>query len=214
MATGRLGTITSGVTESAFFQPQAYYDSGDWRGTMAMDGGGALMNQGIHALDLLVWLMGEPVEVSARTGRLAHERIEVEDVAAATIVFANGAIGTIVASTAAYPGLPVRVAVHGDGGSAVIEGDDLTYFHSRAAAGPDDSPTQNQTVVLTSAATDLSPIDSAHRAQYADFIAAAEEQRSPLVTTLDARRSLAAVLGVYASARTGQPVSLREGTAR
>ncbi|MFD4635801.1 Gfo/Idh/MocA family protein [Lentzea sp. NPDC058436] len=117
---GRLGRITSGIAESTFWRPQEYYDSKPWRGTWALDGGGALMNQGIHAVDLLLWLMGEPVEVLARSACLAHDRIEVEDTVAAVVTFASGALGTITATTAANPGLPVRVAVHGDRGSVVI----------------------------------------------------------------------------------------------
>jgi len=115
-----LGRITSGIAESTFWRPQEYYDSKPWRGTWALDGGGALMNQGIHAVDLLLWLMGEPVEVLARSACLAHDRIEVEDTVAAVVTFASGALGTITATTAANPGQPVRVAVHGDRGSIVI----------------------------------------------------------------------------------------------
>jgi UDP-N-acetyl-2-amino-2-deoxyglucuronate dehydrogenase len=98
---GRLGRITSGIAESTFWRPQSYYDSGGWRGTRAMDGGGALMNQGIHAVDLLIWMLGEPLEVQAYSGRLAHERIDVEDTVAATVRFAGGAIGSIFATTPA-----------------------------------------------------------------------------------------------------------------
>lgn len=122
---GELGRITSGIAESTFWRSQEYYDSKPWRGTWALDGGGALMNQGIHAVDLLLWLMGEPVEVLARSACLAHERIEVEDTVAAVVTFASGALGTITATTAANPGRPMRVAVHGDRGSVVIgEGSD------------------------------------------------------------------------------------------
>jgi predicted dehydrogenase len=120
VAEGRLGRITSGTCESTFWRPQEYYDSKPWRGTWALDGGGALMNQGIHAVDLLLWLMGTPLEVFARSACLVHERIEVEDTVAAVVTFESGALGTITATTAANPGLPVRVAVHGDQGSAVI----------------------------------------------------------------------------------------------
>ncbi|WP_394619578.1 Gfo/Idh/MocA family protein [Lentzea sp. JNUCC 0626] len=130
VATGALGRITSGIAESTFWRPQSYYDAKPWRGTWALDGGGALMNQGIHAVDLLLWLMGEPVEVLARTACLAHDRIEVEDTVAAVVTFAGGALGTITATTAANPGHPVRVAVHGDRDSVVIgESDDLDVAH-------------------------------------------------------------------------------------
>ncbi|MDX3659950.1 Gfo/Idh/MocA family oxidoreductase [Streptomyces sp. ID05-26A] len=143
---GALGRITSGIAESTLWRPQEYYDAKPWRGTWALDGGGALMNQGVHAVDLLLWLMGEPVEVLARSACLAHERIEVEDTVAAVVTFASGALGTITATTAAHPGLPVRVAVHGDRGSVVI-GDDgsvedahLAQYHDFLAAARDGRP--------------------------------------------------------------------------
>ncbi|GAA1581839.1 Gfo/Idh/MocA family oxidoreductase [Kribbella karoonensis] len=197
---GALGRVTSGIAESAFFRPQSYYDGDDWRGTLAVDGGGALMNQGIHALDLLVWMLGRPVRVSAQTGRLAHEGIEVEDLAGASIVFESGAIGLMLASTAAYPGRPVRLTIHGDEGTAVLDDDALAYFASAngeppsasAPAGPDGW-----------GATEL-----AHLEQYRDFVAAVREGRPPAVTLEAGRRSLATVLAVYESARTGRPVEL------
>lgn len=208
IARGELGRITSGSVESPFFRPQAYYDSGDWRGTLAIDGGGALMNQGIHALDLLVWALGEPVRVSAFTGQVAHERIEVEDIAAAVIEFEGGAIGTILASTAAYPGLPVRLSVHGDAGSAVIEQDELRHFSSRSLEQAD---LRSSTAPLVEELPEgWSAVDAAHRTQYADFIEAIETGRRPAVTTEDGRRSLAVVLAIYESAKTGRAVELSE----
>lgn len=201
---GRLGRITSGLAESAFFRPQEYYDSGDWRGTRAIDGGGALMNQGIHALDLLIWMLGVPVRVVARTGSVAHERIEVEDVAAATIEFENGALGVILASTAARPGLPVRLAVHGDQGTAVMEEDRLTFFDSAVQAGaPEPAAGPPETAGWDA-------VDAAHRAQYLDFVQAVRDGRSPGVSTEAGRRALAVVLAVYESARTGRAVELKE----
>jgi predicted dehydrogenase len=200
---GELGRITSGVVESAFFRTLEYYQSGDWRGTAAIDGGGALMNQGIHALDLLLWMLGEPVSVSALTGRLAHPDIEVEDVAGATIQFAGGAIGVLLASTAAYPGLPVRLAVHGDAGTAVMENDALTFFASRTAAAPDDAAVTEREIP-----EGWSDVDVAHRRQYLDVLDAIQQRRPPGVTTADGRRALEVVLAVYESARTGAPVVL------
>ncbi|GAA1115874.1 Gfo/Idh/MocA family oxidoreductase [Kribbella jejuensis] len=200
--TGALGRVTSGIAESAFFRPQSYYDGDDWRGTLAVDGGGALMNQGIHALDLLVWMLGRPVQVSAQTGRLAHEGIEVEDLAGASIVFESGAIGLLLASTAAYPGRPVRLTIHGDEGTAVLDDDALAYFASANGEAPE-PPT------LTGPA-DWGEIELAHLAQYRDFIAAVREGRPPTITLQAGRRSLATVLAVYESARTGRPVDLED----
>jgi UDP-N-acetyl-2-amino-2-deoxyglucuronate dehydrogenase len=207
---GKLGRVTSGVAESTFWRSQEYYDSGGWRGTRALDGGGALMNQGIHVLDLLIWMLGEPVEVQAVSECLAHERIDVEDTLAATIRFANGAVGTITATTAAYPGLPVRLSVHGDRGSAVIEREELAYFHSADPdpdSGADTDPPQNQAPASDGPQGQAS-IDDAHRDQYLDFIAAVRDGRPPLVGTREGRRALHTVLAIYESARTRKPVTL------
>jgi UDP-N-acetyl-2-amino-2-deoxyglucuronate dehydrogenase len=111
---GELGRITSGIASIDWWRGQSYYDSGDWRGTWELDGGGALMNQGVHTVDLLVAALGEPVEVFAYTGTLAHERIETEDAAVDVVKFASGALGVLHGSTAAYPGLSARLQVHGD----------------------------------------------------------------------------------------------------
>jgi UDP-N-acetyl-2-amino-2-deoxyglucuronate dehydrogenase len=199
---GTLGRVTSGIAESAFFRPQSYYDGDDWRGTLAIDGGGALMNQGIHALDLLVWMLGRPVQVSAQTGRLAHSGIEVEDLAGASIVFESGAIGLMLASTAAYPGRPVRLTIHGDQGTAVLDDDQLAYFTAATGAEPE--------APVLAGPDGWGPVELAHLAQYRDFIAAVREGRPPAVTLEAGRRSLATVLAVYESARSGQPVSLKE----
>lgn len=207
VAEGRLGRITTGIAESAFWRSQEYYDSGGWRGTVELDGGGALMNQGIHVVDLLLWMLGEPVEVQAYSDRLAHERIDVEDTVAATVRFRSGAIGSIVATTSAYPGRPVRLSVYGDQGSAVIEQDDLVAFDvadggtaTGAHGGGDGQPAGEASVTQS--------VADAHLAQYVDFIEAVRDGRPPAITTLDARRALEVVLGVYESARTGGPVQL------
>ena len=202
---GALGRATSGVVESMFVRPMSYYDSGEWRGTQAVDGGGALLHQGIHALDLLLWMLGTPVSVQAATGRVAHEGIEVEDLAGATITFESGAIGVLLASTAAYPGLPVRLAVHGDGGTAVMDDDRLSYFESSTGAAPEADDVAERHIP-----EGWSPVDVAHRRQYRDVLSAIAEGRPPAVTTRDGRRALQVVLGIYESARTGLPVTLEE----
>ena len=107
---GRFGKLTLGETTCKWCRTQAYYDSGQWRGTWQLDGGGALMNQAIHNVDLLLWLMGPVTHVSGFTATLAHERIEVEDTAVATLRFANGALGVIIAATSIHPGFPKTIA--------------------------------------------------------------------------------------------------------
>src|SRR5579884_3673723 len=122
---GRFGRLTLGETACKWWRSQAYYDEGGWKGTQALDGGGALMNQAIHNVDLLVWMMGSVAQISGFTATLAHERIEVEDTAVACLRFANGALGVIQATTSVHPGLPKTIAIHGDRGTAVIEQDDV-----------------------------------------------------------------------------------------
>ena len=125
---GRFGRLTMGDSYVKWFRTQEYYDSGAWRGTWALDGGGALMNQAVHSVDLLLWFMGPAVEVSAYTATLAHQRIEVEDVAVATVKFANGALGVIEASTATWPGELKRIEISGDAGSAILREEDLAVW--------------------------------------------------------------------------------------
>jgi UDP-N-acetyl-2-amino-2-deoxyglucuronate dehydrogenase len=120
---GELGRLTSGIAAIDWWRGQSYYDSGDWRGTWELDGGGALMNQGVHTVDLLVAALGKPLEVFAYTATLAHQRIEVEDVAVGVVRFESGALAVLHATTSAFPGLSARLHVHGDRGSAVIEND-------------------------------------------------------------------------------------------
>jgi predicted dehydrogenase len=181
------------------------------------------MNQGIHSVDLLCWLLGEPAEVFAFTGLLAHERMEVEDTAVAAVSFANGALGTVLGTTAAYPGLTTRIHLHGATGSAVIDRDDLTYFH----AATDDSGGDaygaagrgNQADELLAAAgavagegadagADPGALSGAHRFQYRDFLEALATGRPPVVTLEEGRRAVKLILAIYESARTGAPVRL------
>ena len=122
---GRFGRLTLGETTCKWWRTQAYYDEGGWKGTKALDGGGALMNQAIHNVDLLLWMMGPVTHICGFTAMLAHERIEVEDTAVACLRFANGALGVIQATTSVHPGLPKTIAIHGDQGTAVIEQEDM-----------------------------------------------------------------------------------------
>jgi UDP-N-acetyl-2-amino-2-deoxyglucuronate dehydrogenase len=221
---GRFGRLTSGTASIAWWRSQGYYDSGDWRGTWGLDGGGALMNQGIHTIDLLVWMLGRPVEVFAWTDRLAHRGIEVEDTAVATIRFAGGALGVVHGTTAAYPGLTARLQIHGDRGSAVIDDDRLAYFHAaaddrdgEAAAYGAGGDTNQAALVLpgdapsATAGSDPAALSGAHTLQYRDFLDAVAEGRPPLVTVAEAVRTLRVVRAIYDSAATGRPVPVPSG---
>jgi predicted dehydrogenase len=222
---GELGRLTSGIASIDWWRGQTYYDSGDWRGTWELDGGGALMNQGVHTVDLLVATMGRPVEVFAYTGTLAHERIEVEDVAVGVVRFENSALGVLHATTAAYPGLSARLQIHGDKGSVVIDNDKLTFIHrtssessaeERAYGSPDtainqiaDYPEASGAAAQTAGSNPGQLAIDAHRRQYENFLAALAGRETLRVDLETNRQSIAIITGVYESARTGQPVSLQ-----
>ncbi|MDT5032263.1 MAG: UDP-N-acetyl-2-amino-2-deoxyglucuronate dehydrogenase [Actinoplanes sp.] len=207
---GELGRLSSGIASIDWWRGQSYYDSGDWRGTWALDGGGALMNQGVHTVDLLVAALGRPVEVFAYTATLAHERIEVEDIAVGVVRFSSGALGVLHASTAAYPGLSARLQVHGDRGSAVIDNDQLAFF---ATTAPGDSPEERlmgptAARPVPTAGSDPGQLSDAHLRQYLNFLGALDGTQRLRVDLATNRQSIAVITGAYESARTGRPVAL------
>ena len=174
------------------------------RGTWALDGGGALMNQGIHLVDLLLWFMGDVAEVQAVFDTLSHS-VEVEDCITASLRFANGALGSIVATTAAAPGFPHRVEVYGGQGGVQIEGDAIVRWggggKGRLQLETGGDPSGPATA---GAGADPAAIgDEAHARLVAELVAAIRDGRPPLVSGQEGRRSLALVLAVYEAARTG-----------
>jgi predicted dehydrogenase len=207
--TGRFGKITLGDTYVKWWRTQEYYDSGGWRGTWDLDGGGALMNQAIHNVDLLQWLMGDVETVQALTATLAHVRIEVEDTAVAALRFQSGALGVIEAATSAYPGLLKRTEIHGDRGSARVEQDDITLWSFQLGA-PSDSEIHAMMAgggALSSGASDPRGINHVgHRDQLADFLAAIDEGRPPVVDGREGRKSVEIIRAIYESSRTGMAV--------
>ncbi len=208
---GELGRLTSGIASIDWWRGQSYYDSGDWRGTWELDGGGALMNQGVHTVDLLVAAMGRPVEVFAYTGTLAHERIEVEDVAVGVVRFDSGTLGVLHATTAAYPGLSARLQVHGDKGSAVIDNDQLVFFQTTTPGSTLEERLMGATSAraVPTAGSDPGQLSDAHRLQYLNFLGALDGTERLRVDLETNRQSIAVITGAYESARTGRPVSLR-----
>jgi predicted dehydrogenase len=212
---GALGRLLLGQASTKWWRGQDYYDSADWRGTWAMDGG-ALMNQGIHYADLLRWCLGPVAEVSAVAVTQAHE-MEAEDCALATVRFTSGAVGTITATTSAVPGFPQRLEISGTEGSAVIEDGVLVYQEFRGetgeaepAGGTDgDAVAEGASGAGGSAAGNAGDLEvGAHVAQLSDFVAAIAEGREPAVTGADGRATLELVCAVYRSAREGRVVRL------
>jgi predicted dehydrogenase len=223
---GRLGRLTSAVATVGWWRSQEYYDSGEWRGTWALDGGGSTMNQGVHTVDLLVWFLGRPVAVFAYAAALAHTGIEVEDTLAATVRFDSGAIAVLHTTTAAFPGLSVRLNLHGSRGSALIDHDQLEYFYAHGLGDDGSAPDSNadptrggprnlaaQLVPPEHLAGARLPDDAfaqAHRRQYDDIVAAIRERRAPAVGVEEALLSLAVVRALYVSAALGVEVGIDE----
>ena len=208
---GRFGRLTLGDSYVKWFRTQQYYDSGAWRGTWALDGGGALMNQAIHSVDLLTWLMGPVAEIQANTATLAHERIEVEDVVVATLKFANGALGTIEATTAAYPGYLKRIEIHGSEGSALLVEEDLKAWDFAKPRKEDKAIIDEMKAQKSGGggASDPSAIGHhGHAIQFRDFVEAVKKNRPPAVDGHEGRRSVEIILGVYKAAETGKRVKL------
>jgi UDP-N-acetyl-2-amino-2-deoxyglucuronate dehydrogenase len=201
---GALGKLTFGAISVPYLRPQSYYDSAAWRGTWALDGGGALMNQGIHLLDLLVWYMGDAVEIQASAATLTHA-IEVEDCISAALRFAGGALGSVAATTAAAPGFPHRVEVYGDRGGVQIEGEQIVRWEVAGVEPPD-------IVVAAGAASagaGASPTGigtEGHIRIVGDFVAAIRAERAPLIPGAEGRRALALALAIYDSARIGRQI--------
>jgi predicted dehydrogenase len=169
------------------------------------------MNQAIHNVDLLYWLMGDVESIVALAATLAHVRIEVEDTAVASLRFKNGALGAIEAATSAYPGLLKRTEVHGDRGSARVEQDDITLWEFQEKV-----PSDNEVLAAMAAqsgfkagASDPRGITHiGHRDQLADFLEAIDHRRPPKVDGREGRKSVEIIRAIYQSARTGQVVKL------
>jgi len=214
---GKLGRLVLGDAIVKWYRTQEYYESGDWRGTLKLDGGGALMNQGVHYVDLLQWVMGPVERVFARTRTSAHQNIEVEDIALAVLSFANGAVGVIECSTAVYPGLSERLEVTGTAGTAIVEAGELKIRELKAEKG-ETSPygAKAQTWSEGKSAAAANPADISylgHREQLRDFLRAIESGGKPAIDGPEARKPLEIILAIYESARTGRDVTLPLGVA-
>lgn len=193
---GQLGRPVLGDALLKYHRSTEYYRSGDWRATWELDGGGALMNQGVHGVDVLQWLMGDVVQVSARTATLVHD-IAVEDTAVATVEFANGALGVIAGATSLYPELPTRISVHGDRGSLV--------FSDRAV---EHWTTEGRDMTAEMASTPGLDFSRGHRPFIDNMVAVARGEARVLVPPEEARKAVDVILAIYESSRRGEPVAV------
>jgi predicted dehydrogenase len=203
---GRVGkpVLASGYVK--WYRPPEYYANSRWRGTRAWDGGGALMNQGIHTIDLLLWLMGDVERVYAKTVTALHQ-IEVEDTVVATLEFRNGAVGTIEAGTSIYPGYQRRIEMTGSEGTIVMEHDRIVTADLRTSA-----PTvviQGESNANASASSPIVSDVSGHRRLIEDFLRAIETGGQPVCDGREGRRSVELIEAIYESSRKGLPVSLK-----
>jgi UDP-N-acetyl-2-amino-2-deoxyglucuronate dehydrogenase len=200
---GLLGKLLFVDARLKWYRPPEYYSNSRWRGTLALDGGGALINQGVHTVDLLLWLLGDVVRVQARTATLLH-KIEAEDTAAAILEFASGGLGILHATTAAYPGYPRRIEITGTEGTVILEHDRIVAANLRNAPATLDSVAldENQSA-STAAVTDF----RGHHAVLEDFLQAIQQNRAPACDGLEGRRSLALIEAIYRAAKTPDRVA-------
>jgi predicted dehydrogenase len=205
---GVFGRLTMAECQIRLWRPREYFARDAWRGKWATEGGGALMNQGIHIIDLMQWFMGPAVEIYAKYGTLQHaDFIDVEDTVVATIVFANGALGTIQAATTIFPELGFRVAVHGDSHAYASiwerpEGTEGVFD----IWGVDGQAEHIDMLVPDRPTTPGFP--DFHWLQIQEFLQAILAGREPAVTGAEARKALEIILAIYESSRTGRPVTL------
>jgi len=207
---GRMGRITLALCSTPWWRTQEYYDSGDWRGTWKLDGGGTMMNQSIHAIDLLLYMIGPITSVIARTALLAHERVEIEDVAVATVEFACGALGVIMGTTAAFPGDAVRHEIMGTQGTFYLHDDKavLWKLKDEIESQKDAAPAATQ-IAGTGASSDPMALSSDIFVRTIDNVAhAARTGTPPVVTGEEHKKAVEVICAIYKSAQTGKPVAL------
>jgi predicted dehydrogenase len=204
---GLLGRPVFGNAFVHWHRTQDYYEErGGWRGTWALDGGGALMNQSIHAVDLLQWMLGPVESLSAYAETLTHD-IEAEDTATASLRFANGALGAIQGTTSAYQDRPARIEIVGTEGSATLEGPRLSTWEPAREKGL----LSSRELEELPEASETEPLGAAHRRQLRDILGALREGRRPPVPGEEARRALEIILSIYRAAVSGERITISTG---
>lgn len=200
---GKLGKLILGDAVVKWYRTQEYYDTGGWRGTWKLDGGGALMNQSVHYIDLLQWMMGPVAEVYAHTATAGH-KIEVEDLGVAVLRFQSGAVGTITGTTCAYPGVATRLEVHGTQGSIMWDEGNIARWEIMGQEKPETAEDMRTAIAAHPTMMPAEP----HRRQIEQFAQAILAGGTPAVTGEEGRKAVEIVLAIYQSGRTGQPVTL------
>ena len=209
---GRLGQLFLGTFAVKWYREQSYYDHGGWRGTWEMDGGGSLINQSLHTVDLMQWLMGEVESVSSSMDIFAHD-IKTEDATVSTIRFKSGALGTFVSTTCAYPGISTEICVYGTKGSIEADADRLKLWKMKEPMEGLDEDEEEETMLTRygkgnrAAAKEQGKLYG-HRFVVEDMILAVRDGRDPLVSPTEAMKSVAIIEAIYQSAKSGKTVYL------
>ncbi len=207
----RFGRLVLGEASVKWYRSQTYYDEGGWKSRKTFEAGAA-MNQAIHAIDLLLWYMGPVRSVFAFADTLGHEQLEVEDTAVAALRFADGSFGAIQASTAVSPGFKKRIEICGTAGSAILEEEDLKFWQFDPPRPEDEQirAAYGRKTRTGGGAADPAAIGThGHRAQFEEFASALSGNLPLTVDAAEARKSVAIILAMYKSARTGKPVDPR-----
>lgn len=200
---GRLGRLMIGDAFVKWYRAPEYY-ADSWHGTMALDGGGALINQAIHTVDLLRWIMG-PVETAfAMKAALRYPHIEAEDTLVGTVHFQNGALGVVQAATSAKPGFKRRLEISGERGSIILDGDAISVW----AVDGEDADTGEAEQLTDGSANPAAISNEGHRRQIEDMMRAVIENRPPMIDGREGRKSLELVVALYEAANSGRPMLL------
>ena len=205
---GKIGKLILGTFSVKWYRDQKYYDNGGWRGTWEMDGGGSLMNQAVHTVDLMQWLMGDVISVTSTMGIFNHQ-IETEDLTVSIVKFKSGAVATFTSSTCCYPGICTAIELYGSKGSIEVDGDMLKLWKIVDGSSFEESEMLDAYGGGNSASVSLDPtLVVGHAVQVEDIISAVIENRDPLVTPLEAVKSVGIINAIYESARTGKEIFL------
>lgn len=203
MDRGALGKLLSVELNMKYYRDEAYYGARTWRGTKAMDGGGALMNQGIHGVDLMQYLVGMPSCVFGQMDTLLHN-IEVEDTLHALLRFPGGALGTVIATTSVYPGFTRVLTICGEDGTIVLEEDTVKLWQTRAG-----DMTSDDEASEIRGSSDPSQIGAqGHVLQLGNFVNAILGEEALLLNVHEGRKPVDIILGIYRSARENKMISI------
>jgi len=212
IAQGKLGNIFTASFHVKWYRSQAYYDSGGWRGTWAMDGGGALMNQSVHTVDLMQWFLGDPVSVFGYCGAYLHE-IETEDMSAALIKFKNDAVATFIGTTCSNPDMGTEIQINGGNGLIYVRGGEIAHWKVNADRPEESEAEEKRVKGMYSQEARAGTIAALRSSVGHDFLVndlclAVIEGRDPFVTPIDAIKPVSIICGIYESWKTGRQVML------